>query len=61
MRDNKLGFVVRRKSVAGLTDAMVRALMSDLDITAAAQRLVSRFSPQQAVRRFLEVIGEHHN
>ncbi len=57
VRDNKLGCVVQKKSVRALNDALVRAMIGDLDISAPARRLLDRFSPQQAVRTFLETVN----
>lgn len=57
VRDNKLGCVVQKKSVKALNDALVRAMMTDIDIKPAAQRLLERFSPQMAVKTFLESTG----
>ena len=60
VRDNKLGFVVQKRSVRSLNDALVRSMISDLDIGSAAQRLLDRFSPQMAVRTFLEAVNAPH-
>ncbi len=55
VRDNKLGFVVQKKSIRSLNDALVRSMVSDLDIVQSSQRLLDRFSPQMAANTFLEV------
>lgn len=57
VRDNKLGIVVPRKSTDHLTDAMVRMIVNEHDITAEARKLVNRFSPDRAATRFLEVVN----
>ncbi len=57
VRDNKLGFVVQKKSVRALNDALVRSMVGCQDITVAAQRLLDRFSPAMAVKTFLETSG----
>ncbi len=54
VRDNKLGYVVQKKSIKALNDALVRSMINDLDISKSAQRLLDRFSPQVAVKTFLE-------
>lgn len=53
VHDNKLGFVARRKSPASLADAMVRIIVSDLDIHANAKHLIERLSPDNAAQTFL--------
>lgn len=53
VHDNKLGFVARRKSPASLADAMVRMMVSDLDIRVNARHLMERLSPENAVQTFL--------
>ena len=53
VHDNKLGFVARRKSPASLADAMVRMIVSDLDIRANAKHLIERLSPDNAAQTFL--------
>jgi hypothetical protein len=57
VRDNKLGYVVQKKSVRALHDALVRAIVCDLDIKAAAKNLLERFAPSQAVRTFVDVVN----
>lgn len=53
VRDNKLGFAVQKKRVGALADAMVRMMVSDIDIAAQAQNLLERLSPDNAVATFL--------
>jgi glycosyltransferase involved in cell wall biosynthesis len=53
VHDNRLGFVARRKSPASLADAMVRTIVSDLDIRANAKHLIERLSPENAAQTFL--------
>lgn len=60
VRDNKLGFVVQKRSVKALHDALVRVIVSDLDIKAAAKNLLERFAPAQAVRSFIEYVNANH-
>lgn len=57
VRDNKLGYVVQKKSVRALHDALVRAIVCDLDIKTAAKNLLERFAPAQAVRTFVDVVN----
>ena len=57
VRDNKLGLVVQKKSVRALNDALVRSMMGSLDITVSARRLLDHFSPEMAVKTFLEKSG----
>jgi glycosyltransferase involved in cell wall biosynthesis len=57
VRDNKLGFVARRKSVSSLHDALVKMIVSEIKIARAAQRLMEHLSPERAVEKFLEVTG----
>jgi glycosyltransferase involved in cell wall biosynthesis len=57
IRDNKLGFVARRKSVASLRDALIKMIVSEVNVTDPSRRLMQRFSPEMAVHRFLEVTG----
>jgi glycosyltransferase involved in cell wall biosynthesis len=55
VRDNKLGFAVQKKSPRALADAMVKMIVSEVDITAGAENLMTRLSPETAAKRFLEV------
>lgn len=60
VRDNKLGFVAKRRSVRALHDALIRAMVNELDIADSAKNLLERFAPAQAVRAFLEVNHAGH-
>lgn len=55
VRDNKLGFVARRKSVSSLHDALVKMIVSEIKVTTTARHLMERLSPERAVDKFLEV------
>lgn len=57
VRDNKLGFTVQKKRVGALADAMVKMIISDIDITPHARNLLERLSPERAVETFLEVVS----
>ncbi len=57
VRDNKLGIAVTKKSISSLTDAMVRMIVHEYDVTAEARRLVNRFTPDRAATTFLEVVN----
>ncbi len=57
VRDNKLGIVVPKKSIHSLTDAMVRMIVHEHDISTEARKLVNRFSPERAATTFLEVVN----
>ncbi len=56
VRDNKLGYAVRRKSPRALHNALVKMMVSDIDVREPATRLLQTFAPETAVRRFLEVV-----
>lgn len=56
VHDNKLGFVARRKSPSSLADAMVRSIVSDLDIRTNAKHLVQRLAPENAAQILLETL-----
>ncbi len=58
VRDNKLGFVARRKSPSSLADAMVRMMVSDLDIRASAKQVIDRLLPENAVRTLIESLAD---
>jgi glycosyltransferase involved in cell wall biosynthesis len=57
VRDNKLGFVAAPRSVSALRDALVKMIVSDIDISEQAGRLTGRLSPERAVAKFLEVVN----
>jgi glycogen(starch) synthase len=57
VHDNKLGFVARRKSPVSLADAMVRMIVSDLDIRANAKHLIERLSPDNAAQTFIDTLA----
>jgi glycosyltransferase involved in cell wall biosynthesis len=57
VRDNKLGVVAPKKSIGNLTDAMIRMIVQEYDITAEARKLVDRFAPERAASTFLEVVN----
>ncbi len=59
VHDNKLGFVARRKSPASLSDAMVRVIVSELDVHTNARHLIERLSPDNAAQTFIDnALGE---
>ena len=57
VRDNRLGFAVQKRSISGLTDAMVKMMVTEFDITESARALTQRFSSASAVSTFLEVVN----
>lgn len=57
VREYGLGYVVNPGSVSELRDALVRMMLHEYDISAAAAELVAKFAPESAVTRFLEVVN----
>jgi glycosyltransferase involved in cell wall biosynthesis len=58
VRDNRLGFVARRKSPAKLADAMVRMIVGDLDVRSSSRHLVERLNSDNAAGILLETLAE---